>query len=119
MCLTFIFYYRACKAQGIDRNQFSYTGWFQPYCAYFGLAWMTLVAILYGYPAYKPWDVSTFFSVYTMQIFVPPLFLIWKFVKGTKLVKPHEADLVWDARLLGAALVNQASTTENATTKTR
>jgi len=31
MCLTYIFFYRAVKAQGVDRQSFSYTGWFQPY----------------------------------------------------------------------------------------
>jgi len=31
MTITYIFFYRACKAQGVDRKTFSYTGWFQPY----------------------------------------------------------------------------------------
>lgn len=31
MTITYIFFYRACKAQGVDRKAFSYTGWFQPY----------------------------------------------------------------------------------------
>lgn len=31
MSLTYVFFYRAVKAQGVDRNTFSYTGWFQPY----------------------------------------------------------------------------------------
>jgi amino acid permease len=31
MCLTYIFFYRAVKAQGVDRSKFAYTGWFQPY----------------------------------------------------------------------------------------
>jgi hypothetical protein len=31
MTITYIFFYRAVKAQGVDRNAFAYTGWFQPY----------------------------------------------------------------------------------------
>lgn len=31
MCLTYIFFWRAVKAQGVDRKTFAYTGWFQPY----------------------------------------------------------------------------------------
>lgn len=31
MCLTYIFFWRAVKAQGVDRSKFAYTGWFQPY----------------------------------------------------------------------------------------
>jgi amino acid transporter len=31
MCVTYIFFYRACKAQALDRNTLPYKGWFQPY----------------------------------------------------------------------------------------
>lgn len=31
MCVTYIFFYRACKAQGLDRKTLPYCGWFQPY----------------------------------------------------------------------------------------
>lgn len=27
MCITYIFFYRACKAQGLDRNTLPYRGW--------------------------------------------------------------------------------------------
>lgn len=37
-----------------------------------------------------------------MQIVIPPLFLIWKFIKKTKFVKAHEADLVWERPLIDA-----------------
>lgn len=37
-----------------------------------------------------------------MQLFVPPLYIIWKVVKRTKLVKPHEADLVWEKPIIDA-----------------
>lgn len=30
MATTYIFFYRAAKAQGIDRRSFPYYGWFQP-----------------------------------------------------------------------------------------
>jgi len=31
MSVTYIFFYRACKAQGLDRSTLPYKGWFQPY----------------------------------------------------------------------------------------
>ena len=31
-----------------------------------------------------------------MQLVIPPLYIIWKLVKRTKLVKLHEVDLVWE-----------------------
>lgn len=64
--------------------------------------WMILVTILYGYPAYKPWSLKTWWSDYTMQIAIPPLYLIWKVIKKTKVVKPHEADLVWERPVIDA-----------------
>lgn len=102
MSLTYIFYYRACKAQGVDRRTLPYYGYFQPYCAYFAVVWMFLVACYYGYTTYMPWDVSTFFSNYTMQLFIPWLYPIWKIIKKTKIVKPHEADLVWEKPIVDA-----------------
>lgn len=102
ICITFIFYHRACKAQGVDRRSFSYFGRFQPYCAWLGLVWMTTVTIFYGYPSFKPWNVQTFWQNYTMQIVIPCLFILWKIFKRTKFVKPHEADLVWERPLIDA-----------------
>lgn len=49
-----------------------------------------------------PWSVSAFFQNYSMQLFVPPLFLIWKVVKKTKWKKPHEVDLVWERPIIDA-----------------
>lgn len=66
------------------------------------LVWMIIVTCVYGYPSYKPWNVSTFWSSYTMQIVIPPLFIIWKVFKRTKFVKSHEADLVWGRPLIDA-----------------
>lgn len=102
MCITYIFFYRACKAQGLDRSQLPYRGYFQPYCAWIAAVWLFVVTCMYGYDCYLPWSVSSFFSQYTMQIFIPPLYLIWKFIKKTKIVKPHEADLVWERPIIDA-----------------
>ncbi|KGO78078.1 Amino acid/polyamine transporter I [Penicillium italicum] len=102
ICLTYIFFHRACKAQGLDRRTFSYFARFQPYCAYIAGVWMIVVAIVYGYSTYKPWSVSNFWSNYTMQIVIPPLFVIWKVIKKTKFVKAREADLVWERPLIDA-----------------
>lgn len=102
MCVTYIFFFRACQAQGIDRNSFPYTGWFQPYCAYIGLAGETLVVIFYGYSSFTPWDVGTFFSYYTMVIVAPILFVGWKLLKRTKVVPAHAADLLWERPIVDA-----------------
>ncbi|KAI1614996.1 AAT family amino acid transporter [Exophiala viscosa] len=102
MCITYICFFNACKAQGVDRNTFPYTGWFQPYCGYIGLTATTIIVIFYGYSSFTPWDVGTFFSYYTMVIVAPILFLSWKLIKRTKLVRSAEADLVWERPIVDA-----------------
>jgi amino acid transporter len=102
MSITYIFFYRACKVQGLDRSKLPYRGYFQPYGAYIGLVWMTAVVFCYGYSSFKPWSVESFFTYYTMVILAPILFFGWKFLKGTRFVKPTEADLVWERPLVDA-----------------
>ncbi|KAK5069259.1 hypothetical protein LTR64_008447 [Lithohypha guttulata] len=102
MGTTYIFFYRAVKAQGIDRSSFPYTGWFQPYCGYIGTVWMVCIVCVYGYGSFKPWNTGSFFSYYLMLLIAPFTFGIWKLVKKTKFVKPHEADLVWERPIVDA-----------------
>lgn len=102
MCITYIFFYRATKAQGLDRNSLPYTGWFQPYCAWIGLIWETLIVLCYGYSSFYPWSVGTFFSYYMMLLLAPVTFFGWKLIKKTKFVKPEQADLVWERPIVDA-----------------
>ncbi|KAF4472790.1 amino acid permease [Fusarium albosuccineum] len=102
MSITFIFYYRACKAQGVDRKKMPYYGYFQPYGAWIALVLQIVVVYTYGYTSLAPFDAKNFFSNYTMQIIAPFLYLAWKLIKGTKLIKPEECDLVWDRPVLDA-----------------
>lgn len=102
MCITYIFFYRACIAQGIDRKEFPYYGWGQPYCAWVGLIFETLVVLCYGYSSFRPWSVENFFIYYAMVILAPVLFVSWKLIKRTKFVGAHEADLVWERPIVDA-----------------
>ena len=99
MDITYIFFYRACQAQGFDRKQLPYCGWFQPWCAWIGLAWETLIVFCFGYGAFRGpghFSVDSFFSSYVMLGVFPVLYIFWKLLKRTPFVKPHEADLVWE-----------------------
>ena len=102
MSITFLFYYRACVAQGVDRRTRPYYGYFQPYGAWIALIVQTIVVYTYGYTSFTPWNTTNFFSNYMMQILAPLLFIFWKVFKGTKFVKPLEADLVWDRPTIDA-----------------
>ncbi|KAL2070280.1 hypothetical protein VTL71DRAFT_13306 [Oculimacula yallundae] len=98
MSITYIFFYRACMAQGLDRRTLPYRGWFQPYSAYIACSALTLVVFCYGYSVFRKggWDVGTFFTYYTMLILAPITFSGWKLYKKTKLIKAAECDLIWD-----------------------
>lgn len=102
MCITYVNFYRACKAQGIDRSTFPYVGYFQPYCAWIGIVAMSVVLLFYGYTAFAPWSVAAFFQSYTMQVVAPILYVSWKFIKKTKARKPKELDLTWEAPIVDA-----------------
>ncbi|KAI1815119.1 histidine permease [Poronia punctata] len=114
MSLTYIFFYRACKAQGIDRKTMPYCGWFQPYCAYITFVYMIIIEGIFGYTVFLPgrWNVGDFFAPYTMALVAILLYFGWKIVKRTKFVKPLEADLVWEKPQIDAY---EASFTEPAT----
>ncbi|KAI9147100.1 amino acid permease AGP2 [Paramyrothecium foliicola] len=98
MSVTFINYYKGCVAQGVDRKkERPYYGYFQPYGAYIALTVQTIVALCYGYYAFRPsWSVEVFFQSYSMQILAVVLFIFWKLIKRTKYIKPAEMDLVWE-----------------------
>lgn len=104
ICITYIFFYRALKTQGYDRRTLPYYGYFQPYSAWIGLVWMTMVVCTYGYAVFLPgsWVVGDFFTYYTMVLLAPVLFFGWKLIKRTKFIKAQEADLIWDRPVIDA-----------------
>lgn len=97
MCITYLRFYYACKAQGIDRRQFPYYGYFQPYSAYIALVGEVCIVFTYGYSVFLPgnWTYDSFFTSYTMVGIAPVLFVCWKIVKRTKVVQTHEVDIRW------------------------
>ncbi|KAF4844788.1 General amino acid permease AGP2 [Colletotrichum siamense] len=104
ICVVYVFFYRACNAQGIIRRNLPYYGYFQPYCSYIGIVWMTFMVTCFGYATFLPghWDTLTFFSYYTM-IFVGIItFSAWKLYKRTRFVPAAEADLIWDKPIIDA-----------------
>lgn len=102
MCITYIFFWRAVKAQNIDRDNFPYKGWFQPYSAWIGLVWLTVIVLCYGYESFDPFSVDSFFINYTMVIAAPVLYFGWKIIHKTKIVQPLECDLTWDRPVIDA-----------------
>ncbi|KAI8960367.1 amino acid permease/ SLC12A domain-containing protein [Daldinia sp. FL1419] len=104
LSLTYIFFYNATKAQGIDRKTLPYCGWFQPYCGYIGLVWMILIEATFGYSVFLPghWNVGNFFAYYTMAMVAFCTYFGWKISRRTKFVSPAQADLVWEKPFIDA-----------------
>ncbi|OAL18770.1 General amino acid permease AGP2 [Fonsecaea nubica] len=95
--ITYIFFYRGLKAQGIDRSTLPSRGWAQPYLSYVNAVWFPIVLLTFGYSSFVfPWSNDTFFSYYILLLLAPVTFCFWKIVKRTKFVKPSEMDLVWE-----------------------
>lgn len=102
ICVTYLFFFRACKAQGVDRTSFPYYGRFQPYTTWIGLIGECFIIVFYGYSSFTPWDVTNFFTHYAMVIVAVALYLYWKIFKRTKVVKPINVDLVWEKPAIDA-----------------
>lgn len=95
MSMTYIGFYHACEAQGIDRKSFTYRSWFQPYSAYFVCFMYWCVVGIMGYDVFMPgqWSVDSFLYSYIMLFVSIVVFILWKVIKRTKFIKPSEADL--------------------------
>lgn len=104
MCITFIRFHKACKVQGLDRKSLPYTGYLQPFCAWYGLVWMTFVTLFYGYAVFRngSWNTKDFFGSYTIVGVDIIIFVIWKVWHRTKFIKPNDVDLVWERPTIDA-----------------
>ncbi|KAF2814974.1 AAT family amino acid transporter [Mytilinidion resinicola] len=102
MCTIYLFFYRAMKAQGYDRNNLPYKGWGQPYVAIAGLITMTVTLCIYGYAVFYAFDVGTFMTYYAMCFICIVAWVGFKLIKRSKFVKPLEADLVWERPAIDA-----------------
>ena len=96
MCTIYLFFYRALKVQGYDRNQLPYKGWGQPYVAIAGVVLFSTTLSIYGYATFYAFDVGTFMTYYAMCFICIVLYIGFKIIKRSKFVKPEDADLVWE-----------------------
>jgi amino acid transporter len=104
ICITYLFFYRACNAQGLDRRTMPYFAYFQPYSTWVALIFLTMVVTCYGYTVFLPgrFEIDTFFTYYMMVLVAPVLFFGWKLLKRTKFIPAHETDLLWQKPVIDA-----------------
>ena len=89
ICITYLRFYYACKAQGIDRHtELPWAAPFQPYITWASLALFNILFLTGGYKTFVAgrWDSETFISSYLNLPAIILLYLLYKFVKGTKII---------------------------------
>jgi amino acid transporter len=98
MCVTYLCFYRALQAQGVDRRALPFRGLCQPYAAWFGLVCTSVMAFVGGYNVFLPgkWKATDFVFSYTMIIVCPILYIIWKVVHRTKPPSAMDRDIKRD-----------------------
>ncbi|GME81538.1 unnamed protein product [Ambrosiozyma monospora] len=95
MIITYLSFYRACKAQGLDRRTFPFVGWLQPWSGILGLILIVGMLGTQGYQVFLPgnWSVESFLFSYLMIFIDIALFIFWKVLKRTKFRRPADSDL--------------------------
>lgn len=94
MFVTFMGWYRARIAQGLDTASLYYIAPFTPWSAYSGLVIGTCALIFVGFDQFAPFSVQGFITSYFCLPYSAGLFIFWKFYKKTSFVDPTVADLV-------------------------
>ncbi|KPM43679.1 General amino acid permease AGP2 [Neonectria ditissima] len=104
MCVAYLCFYRALKAQGISRDTLPYKAILQPYAAWYGLTGTFIMTFVGGYTVFLPldgyWNVPDFLFSYTMVGVFPVLYVGWKLIHKTRILKPEEVDLNKDLDMI-------------------
>lgn len=95
LCICYIRFYHACKAQGIDRDHLPMKGRLQPVAAYVGAIGSAIITIFSGFGVFVKdnWSTSKFFASYIgIAIYIVP-YIVWKVVKRTRIARASEIDM--------------------------
>ncbi|KAK0219515.1 putative carnitine transport protein [Armillaria nabsnona] len=97
---TYLRFYYALKAQGIPRSSLPFRGPLQPFCGYYAFAFTLIMPFILGYSVFMPgnWDTTTFFFSYTIIGVLPILFIVWKILHRTRLIRPEEVTFFEEER---------------------
>jgi len=94
ICVAYIQFHKALRAQGVDRDTLIFKSPFQPYLAWCCLIFFSLVILFNGFDSIAGgFKVDSFITDYIGIPIYFGLFLFWKVLKRTKWVNPAEADI--------------------------
>jgi amino acid transporter len=105
ICIAYLRFRRAMMAQNVDRDTLIFKSKFQPYTAWFALIFFSIIIVFNGFDVFiakkadEAWKFSPsdFFTAYINIPIFAVLYLAWKVVKSTRMVKPEEAD-IWSGK---------------------
>ncbi|KAK7221775.1 hypothetical protein V2G26_009778 [Clonostachys chloroleuca] len=95
VCVTYLCFARALKAQGISRDSLPFKARLMPFGAWYGLSGAFVMVFVQGYTVFLPgfWDVPNFLFSYTMVGVFPALYIGWKLFHKTTIHKPINVNL--------------------------
>jgi amino acid transporter len=107
ICVAYLQFYKALKAQRVDRNTLIFKSHFQPYTAWFSLIYFTMIILFNGFDVFvgehdSHWNITDFLAAY---IGIPIFFLLfgfWKIFKRTEFHSAANADITTGKAALDA-----------------
>jgi amino acid transporter len=107
ICIAYLQFHKALKAQGVDRNTLVFKSHFQPYTAWFALIYFALIIIFNGFDVFvgehhSHWDVTNFLAAYIGIPIFFGLYGFWKIFKRTHWIAPADADITTGKAALDA-----------------
>ncbi|KIY72604.1 hypothetical protein CYLTODRAFT_440506 [Cylindrobasidium torrendii FP15055 ss-10] len=98
MCLAWIRFSQGMKAQGVSRDILPFKGVGMPWTPWIGLVWCVLLTVTNGFAVFIKIDgnfnIQGFFTAYFGVILSLAIYFGWKIIKGSKLRKASEMDLM-------------------------
>ncbi|KAK4633946.1 hypothetical protein CLAFUR0_03751 [Fulvia fulva] len=97
MCITYLRFHTAMKAQGIDRKtRLPTVSRWQPYASYWAFLWSFIFLWVQGYAVVPngSWKASTFIFNYGIIALAGGIGICWKIFKRTRFWRATEVDLV-------------------------
>lgn len=96
LCVVYVFFYRALKAQGVDRRTLPFRSWYQPWLAIIGGSLAFVMIFVSCYEIFEPgqWDVKSFLFTYLFVFINIGIFVGVKLIKRTKWKKAKDVDLI-------------------------
>ncbi|KAJ4305623.1 hypothetical protein N0V90_001154 [Kalmusia sp. IMI 367209] len=104
ICIAYVGFHKAMKAQGVDRNTLVFRSPWQPYSAYLCIAFFILIIIFNGFKVFTQtkggWhsdELTSFFTAYVGVAIFGLLYVFWWVLKRDSAVNPATAD-IWSGK---------------------